>query len=50
MYIVMKNSAGCELDRKQVFHNQTPKKALLKFIEDHEVEVGDKYEIVDNDD
>lgn len=50
MYIVMKNRLEWELDRKQVFHNQTPKQALLEFIMTHEVEAGDKYEIVENDD
>ncbi len=50
MYIVMKNAQDCELDRKQVFHNQTLKQALLSFISDHEAEPGDKYEIVESDD
>jgi len=50
MYIVMKNAQGCELDRKQVFHDQTPKQALLEFLKDKDVEAGDKYEIIENND
>ncbi len=48
MYIVLRNQLGCELDRCQVFHDENIQEALLKFAAKHDVEVGDKYEVVDN--
>lgn len=50
MFIVMRNRLDAELDRKQVFHNQTIKQALIEFVQTHDVEPGDKYEVVENDD
>ncbi len=50
IHIVLRNRLDCELDRKQVFHNQTIRQAMLEFVKDHDVEPGDKYEVVESDD
>ncbi len=50
MYIVLKNQLGFEIDRCQVFHDEDILEALLKFAANHYINVGDKYEVVDNRD
>lgn len=50
MYIVMKNSAGCELDRKQVFHDDYPLRVLRDWIAElTELQVGTTFKVVDGD-
>ena len=48
-YIILKNSAGGELDRKEVEPDETPADALLSWllVDGPELDAGDTIEIVE---